>query len=335
MAQIRKENCLLTRICGSPSVFWACMAGVFEAFQGKRMVQEFGLPKGTLTEQAVRGKRGFLPALTWLSLAGLLASRARLRFTRQKPAYSMIENCPALPYTTSGGNLLFALLMPEKTHSRLPKPDQSPTNSGEEPDNSKDSKVPGMSGTFSVWLLRRICGSKLDQLGKAGFSEAWEDKSKDWANGDRRLYFKGKRTSIFSNQGTLRILRSYYLTSIYGDNKQGSGSNPNTIMPVLFPKKLCRGKRGKLWRRERDYLLRNASAGHLNYGLARPQKLPNGSGIIESTVRRVLNLRMKGASIYWTKDHAEDMILLRAYYKSGYWQVLENKAFEYSYDLAA
>lgn len=97
-------------------------------------------------------------------------------------------------------------------------------------------------------------------------------------------------------------------------------------------KKFCRGK---LWRRERDYLLRNASAGRLNYGLARQQKLPNGSGIIESTVRRVLNLRMKGASIYWTKDHAEDMILLRAYYKSGYWKVLENKAFEYSSNMAA
>ena len=100
-------------------------------------------------------------------------------------------------------------------------------------------------------------------------------------------------------------------------------------------KKFCRGKRGKVWRRERDYLLRNASAGRLNYGQAREQQLPNGSGIIESTVRRVLNLRMKGASIFWTKDHAEDMILLRAYYKSGHWKDLENKAFEYSYDLAA
>ena len=79
----------------------------------------------------------------------------------------------------------------------------------------------------------------------------------------------------------------------------------------------CRGKRGKDWRRERDYLLRNASAGRLNYGLARQHQLPNGSGIIESTVRRVLNLRMKGASIFWTKENAEDMILLRAYYKSG------------------
>jgi hypothetical protein len=100
-------------------------------------------------------------------------------------------------------------------------------------------------------------------------------------------------------------------------------------------KKFCRGKRGKDWRRERGYLLRNATAGRLNYGLARQQQLPNGSGIIESTVRRVLNLRMKGASIFWTKENAEDMLLLRAYYKSGHWQVLENKAFEYSHELAA
>lgn len=100
-------------------------------------------------------------------------------------------------------------------------------------------------------------------------------------------------------------------------------------------KRFCRGKRGKDWRRERGYLLRNAAAGRLNYGLARNHHLPNGSGIIESTVRRVLNLRMKGASIFWTKDNAEDMILLRAYYKSGHWQVLESKAFEYSHELAA
>lgn len=100
-------------------------------------------------------------------------------------------------------------------------------------------------------------------------------------------------------------------------------------------KKFCRGKQGKAWRSERDYLLRNASAGRLNYGQAKAEQLPNGSGIIESTVRRVLNLRMKRASIFWTQDNAEDMILLRAYYKSGHWQVLETKAFEYSNDQAA
>jgi hypothetical protein len=100
-------------------------------------------------------------------------------------------------------------------------------------------------------------------------------------------------------------------------------------------RKFSKGQRGKDWRRERDYLLRNAKAGRLNYGLAREQHLPIGSGIIESTVRRVLNLRMKGASIFWTKDNAEDMILLRAYYKSGHWQVLENNALSANHQLAA
>ena len=100
-------------------------------------------------------------------------------------------------------------------------------------------------------------------------------------------------------------------------------------------RKFSKGQRSKDWRRERDYLLRNAKAGRLNYGLAREQQLPIGSGIIESTVRRVLNLRMKGASIFWTKDNAEDMILLRAYYKSGHWQVLHHNALSANYQLAA
>lgn len=99
-------------------------------------------------------------------------------------------------------------------------------------------------------------------------------------------------------------------------------------------KKFCRGQRGKEWRRQRDYLLRNAAAGRLNYGMAREANLPIGSGIIESTVRRVLNLRMKGASIFWTKDNAEAMILLRAYYKSGHWKTLEHKALTTNYALA-
>jgi hypothetical protein len=91
--------------------------------------------------------------------------------------------------------------------------------------------------------------------------------------------------------------------------------------------RLCRGKRGKDWARERDYLLRNARAGRLNYSKARWAKMPIGSGSMESAVRRVINLRLKGPGIFWHEDHAEQMLLLRAYYKSKHWQVLMNKAF--------
>lgn len=87
------------------------------------------------------------------------------------------------------------------------------------------------------------------------------------------------------------------------------------------------GKRGKDWARERDYLTRNAKAGRLDYAKARRAKMPIGSGTMESAVRRVVNLRMKGAGIFWHEEHAEQMLLLRTYYKSKHWQVLINKAF--------
>ena len=90
--------------------------------------------------------------------------------------------------------------------------------------------------------------------------------------------------------------------------------------------RFCRGKKGKGWARERDYLLRNARAGRLDYAKARRAKLPMGSGTMESAIRRVVNLRLKGASIFWLEEHAEQMLLLRTYYKSKRWQVLENKA---------
>lgn len=91
--------------------------------------------------------------------------------------------------------------------------------------------------------------------------------------------------------------------------------------------RLCRGRRGKDWARERDYLLRNARAGRLDYAKARRAKMPIGSGTMESAIRRVVNLRLKGAGIFWHEDHAEQMLLLRTYYKSKHWQVLTNKAF--------
>jgi hypothetical protein len=99
--------------------------------------------------------------------------------------------------------------------------------------------------------------------------------------------------------------------------------------------RLCRGKRGKDWARERDYLLRNARAGRLNYSKARWAKMPIGSGSMESAVRRVVNLRLKGPGIFWHEEHAEQMLFLRAYYKSKHWQVLTNKAFATSLTNAA
>lgn len=74
------------------------------------------------------------------------------------------------------------------------------------------------------------------------------------------------------------------------------------------------GKQLPYWRRNRE---------RLRYAAFRAGGLPIGSGAVESSVRRVINLRLKGASVYWTEEHAEGVLHLRAHAKSGRWSELE------------
>lgn len=50
--------------------------------------------------------------------------------------------------------------------------------------------------------------------------------------------------------------------------------------------------------------------------------IPLGSGAMESAIRRVVNLRLKGAAIFWRKENAERMLHLRCYLKAGRWDEL-------------
>jgi hypothetical protein len=68
-----------------------------------------------------------------------------------------------------------------------------------------------------------------------------------------------------------------------------------------------------------SYVERHGEAGHLDYAKFRRRGLPLGSGAIESAVRRVINLRMKGNSIFWAEENAEAMLVLRGLVLSGRW----------------
>src|SRR5262245_35090426 len=47
------------------------------------------------------------------------------------------------------------------------------------------------------------------------------------------------------------------------------------------------------------------------------RSIPLGSGSVESAIRRVVNMRMKGNGTFWRRDNAEIMLLLRSYLKAG------------------
>lgn len=69
-----------------------------------------------------------------------------------------------------------------------------------------------------------------------------------------------------------------------------------------------------------NYLQGHGEQGRLDYAKFRRRRLPVGSGAIESTIRRVINLRLKGNSIFWKEENAEAMLVLRGLVLSRRWK---------------
>jgi hypothetical protein len=67
------------------------------------------------------------------------------------------------------------------------------------------------------------------------------------------------------------------------------------------------------------FLDRHGSAGHFDYATFRRRGLPCGSGAIESAIRRVINLRLKGNSVFWDVENAEAMLVVRSLVLSDRW----------------
>ena len=87
---------------------------------------------------------------------------------------------------------------------------------------------------------------------------------------------------------------------------------------------ICRGRRSKAITTERHSFMRNRD--RMDYPRLKTLGMPIGSGAVESAIRRVVNLRLKGPCIFWYKEHAEKMLMLRAYYKAGRWNLLKRMA---------
>ena len=93
---------------------------------------------------------------------------------------------------------------------------------------------------------------------------------------------------------------------------------------IAAVRSICRGRHSKAIRTHREYFIKHQS--RMAYAKLMALKLPIGSGAIESTVRRVVNLRLKGPSICWCRASAEAILLLRSYYKAGRWNLLQHMA---------
>jgi len=83
---------------------------------------------------------------------------------------------------------------------------------------------------------------------------------------------------------------------------------------------LRRGRNAAKIRTELEYFVTRKD--RMRYRVFRRRGIPLGSGAVESAIRRVINLRMKGPSIFWHKENAERVLHRRAYLKAGRWEEL-------------
>jgi len=78
----------------------------------------------------------------------------------------------------------------------------------------------------------------------------------------------------------------------------------------------------KIIKKLKSYFIPNIC--RMQYEINRAMKLPIGSGVIESAIRRVINLRLKSPGSFWKLDFAETMLYLRAQVLYGRWENLKN-----------
>ena len=73
----------------------------------------------------------------------------------------------------------------------------------------------------------------------------------------------------------------------------------------------------KIMKKLKSYFVSNKN--RMQYAMSRKMKLPIGSGVIESAIRRVVNMRVKAPGSFWKLDFAEAVIYLRAQLLYGRW----------------
>ena len=68
------------------------------------------------------------------------------------------------------------------------------------------------------------------------------------------------------------------------------------------------------------YFLKNKE--RIDYQSLRSQNWPIGSGVVESGIRRIINLRFKSPSSFWYPENVEKLILMRGIALSGRWKIM-------------
>ncbi len=117
-------------------------------------------------------------------------------------------------------------------------------------------------------------------------------------------------------KGWSRKERKRWLTKLRGMLKAGK---IDEVIEEL--RKLARGRNAKAVKKEIKYFETHKE--RMRYDILKEKGLPIGSGAVESCIRQVVNMRLKGTGIFWIKKNAEGFLHLNCYLKAGRWDIIE------------
>ena len=83
-------------------------------------------------------------------------------------------------------------------------------------------------------------------------------------------------------------------------------------------KKMC-GEHRSTMTSEIQYFTKFHHQGRLSYSQVAAMKMPIGSGAIESLIRQVVNLRLKGNGKFWLQGNAEAILHARCQWAARTW----------------
>lgn len=157
--------------------------------------------------------------------------------------------------------------------------------------------------------------SRIDRLCQdAGIPASIVDKSIDFWHAAQQLH-----TALLACKNLSDADRSWKFKCLRRQLLEEDGG-VDSVIGTLKP--LARGRRAAAITPVIKYFQRHRM--HMQYQSLRWVNRPIGSGVVESAIRRVINLRFKAASTVWKEETLQNLLPLRAIAKSGRWEDFYN-----------
>lgn len=158
-------------------------------------------------------------------------------------------------------------------------------------------------GDGARWIWDRVP----DLLKNTGIPESKVTEVVDSYHVIQRLHTIAKSVSTWSEQQRESWVRQQFFRFKKGQS--------DAVLAACLD--LQKGRRAKTIASLTGYFVRNIH--RIDYPKCQRRSLPMGSGAVESGIRRIINLRLKGNGIFWGIDNVEELLHLRSQLLSGRW----------------